>query len=313
MPNHALIALVAGLVALGALLLLLIELFWPRGPGRRHPRPAGRTRSPGSPPLGRAALVTPPGADPGPPRPAPPEPAHVTVVDDLAGAPPLERQHWTSIESAVLDLVRRHDFDEAHRRVAEALDEPGLPPEATEALNRLDADVLGAEVGHLTAAAIGEAQHGIEVDALSALRRAEDAFRAAADSLVTDRREEAMHRLWLACTRLAGRRLEARDAPEALELLFRSASYAGAEPARLGASTAKITRAVDALVEQCSATVRNRMAAEDAGAARAEVDRCEALLRRATAAGVPERALESALATVRRLLDHEIGGGAPEE
>lgn len=323
MRNGTALLVVLGLVALGALVFILLEALWPRKRVRRRRGAAGPPRtgpSSSSPPRphGVGSLT-----------PAIPGTVETPLVADAqraerlraAGPPSVERQgtgpqeaaafrakphagSWTSLEGVVQDLARQHEFAEARRRLAEALDDQDLPLELREVFSRLRADVAGAEVGQLTATALREAQRGSTQDVLSLLGQVEESLRAAGDALTDDRRDEATRRLWLTCTRLAAHRLGANDAAEALDWLFRSMPYAGGEPERLTVSSATTARALDVLVEQCAGGIQTAIAAGQHHAARAEAERCDALVRRAADAGVPEEMLDGVAAKVRELLEN---------
>ena len=325
MRNGTALLVVLGLVALGALLFVLLEALWPRKRGRRHHRAAGPARtgpspsSPSSPPRPHG-FGSPTPAVPGTVETLPGADARRAERLRAAGPAPVERRgtepqeaavsratphagSWTSLEGIVQDLARQHEFAESRRLLAEALDARDLPPELREVFSRLRVDMAGAEVGQLTATALREAQRGSAQDVLGLLRQVEDSVRAAGDALPDDRLDEATRRLWLTCTRLAARRLGANDAAEALDWLFRSMPYAGGEPERLGESSASIARALDVLVEQCAGGIQTAIGAGQHDAARAEAERCEALVRRAADAGVAEGVLDGVAARVRGLLE----------
>jgi len=291
---------VLGLVALGALLFILLEALWPRKRGRRRHRAAGppRTVPSPSPPPRPHELGSPTPAVPGTVERQGPEPPATAIP---RATPPAGS--WTGLPGVVQDLVRQHEFTEARRLVAEALDARDLPPELREVAARLREEVADAEVGQLTAKALREAQRGTPEDVVSLVAQAEDLLRAAGDTLPDERRDEATRRLWLTSTRLAARRLEANDAAEALDWLFRSMVYTGGRPERLAESAASIARALAALVEQCADGIQTAIAAGRHQAARAEAERCEALVGRAAEAGVPAEMLDGVAARVRELLE----------
>lgn len=297
MRNGTALLVVLGLVALGALVFILLEALWPRKRVRRRRGAAGPPRT------GPTSSSPPRPHGVGSLTPAVPGTVETPLVADAQRAKP-HAGSWTSLEGVVQDLARQHEFAEARRRLAEALDDQDLPLELREVFSRLRADVAGAEVGQLTATALREAQRGSTQDVLSLLGQVEESLRAAGDALTDDRRDEATRRLWLTCTRLAAHRLGANDAAEALDWLFRSMPYAGGEPERLTVSSATIARALDVLVEQCAGGIQTAIAAGQHHAARAEAERCDALVRRAADAGVPEEMLDGVAARVRELLEN---------
>jgi hypothetical protein len=289
MQNGTVLVVILGLLVLGVLLFILLEVLWPRKRGRRRPAAAGPPRAPRPEAAGS--------------RPSPVLPRRIGPA-----APPLPvatrpAVSWSDLEAVVQEHARKHEFAEARRILAEALDAADLPVELREVVRRLRTDVVGAEVGQLTATALREAQRGSPEDTLRVLEQAEAAWRAAGEALADERRDEATRRLWLTCTRLAGRRLGTTDAAGALPWLFRSLAYVGDEADRLTESTTSIVRALETLVEQCSGAARRALAAGRPEAARAEAERCDASIRKAAEAGVPEDLLEGVAAKARELLE----------
>jgi tetratricopeptide (TPR) repeat protein len=205
---------------------------------------------------------------------------------------------WPAYEEAVRVLARRHDYARARRLLGEALAERDVPSERQQTFRGLLSTLFSGEIGHLSAQAMRSLHASREMDALSALERAEDLLDSMPqDALSMTRREEVDRRLLSGYTRVATRRLESGEFDGALTPLLRAVRVplAGAEV------RAALVRALDGVIDTRGEDIRRLADQGDRTQALAARDELWSRLVNARAAGLSRDDLEPAVAKARRL------------
>lgn len=209
--------------------------------------------------------------------------------------------YWSASESVIRGLVRRQEFAAARGLLVEARADPGLPAATREAFDELHAEVLGSEIGQLTAAAIRDTQQGREWEVASTLDQAESLLTESGDALHPDRYQEIARRLWLAYTKTGMRRLEAGEHEDAVKALLRALTYAGDDESRRQEPGALLADALQRLVEDRAAVIREVAEMGNRESARVQVEKLGVLVESALQAGVPTDTVEDVRATIRAL------------
>jgi tetratricopeptide (TPR) repeat protein len=208
---------------------------------------------------------------------------------------------WPAYEEAVKTLAQRHEYERARRLLGEALAEPDVPPDRQETFRTLLSTLFSTEIGHLSAQAIRSLHASREIEALSALERAEDLIDTMPDdALSTTRREEVDRRLLSGYTRLGHRRLENGEFEEAMAPLLRAVRVplAGADV------RAALVRALDGVVDTRGADIRRLADQGEREQALAARDELWSRLVNARAAGLSRDDLQPAVTKARRLFVH---------
>jgi tetratricopeptide (TPR) repeat protein len=234
-------------------------------------------------------------------------PADVRLADLAASA---EAMLWSAYERTVMAFVQRQDFRAARRLLREALADPRFPAGRVEALHELFSGTFSGEIGQLTAQAIRSVQDAREVDALTALQRAETLMATLSDeALSPKRREEVDRRLWWGYSKLGERRVGSGEYEAALEPLFHAFGY-DVGPERHQETRALLARALDGVADARALGIRERADAGDHEAAIAHCDRLWALLRSAAEKGLTLDDVAGASTKVQRLFE-SLGGATP--
>jgi hypothetical protein len=227
-------------------------------------------------------------------------PADARLADLAASA---EAMLWSAYERTVMAFVQRQDFRAARRLLREALADPRFPAGRVEALYELFSSTFSGEIGQLTAQAIRSVQDAREVDALTALQRAETLMATLRDeALSPKRREEVDRRLWWGYSKLGERRVGSGEYEAALEPLFHAFGY-DVGPERHQETRALLVRALDGVADARALGIRERADAGDHEGAIVHCDRLWALLRGAAEKGLTQDDLASASMKVQRVFE----------
>jgi tetratricopeptide (TPR) repeat protein len=209
--------------------------------------------------------------------------------------------YWSATESVIRGLVRRQEFTAARGRLVEASADAGLPAVTREAFGALYAEVLGSEIGQLTAAAIRDTGEGREWEVVSTLEQAEKLLGESGDVLPPERYQEIARRLRLAYTKTGIRRLEAGEHEDAVTALLRALAYAGEDEARRQEPGAVLADALRRLAEDRARVIREVAEMGNRESARVQVAKLCGLVESALRAGVPADAVEGVQATLAAL------------
>jgi tetratricopeptide (TPR) repeat protein len=211
---------------------------------------------------------------------------------------------WPAYERVVFALVQRQDFRAARRLLREAMEHGEFPTARADTFHELLSGTFSGEIGQLTAHAIRSMQDARESEALAALERADELLgRLADEALPPKRREEVDRRLWWGYNKLGARRVEAGEFEEALEPLFHALRFPTVGPERQAETRATLVRALIGATDARALAIEELADAGDLTAAAEQRDELVRLLRTASAHGITEQQLSTAVARVERLSD----------